>query len=303
MELCFVFGSLAPHGPLVPDHESTAARPDFNDQYPIDIFRLFLLDQLSVNQQASPLVWYVQNVISTIWDMGTTPHPEFPGRRQVVKDVSSSPGESSYISPPPAPIMPTETNPPPNAIRRDFRAQNGGFFELRQWVAGSFSTCNAFDLAAITQLACSIALDNDGNEILDSRWVTGVGNPSLGQHDFGYMSPGVLFGWPKYPQANSPVFNQGAAITAVNEDRRPHTIHAWIEVKVPGSAAYAVLDPSQAIGPPPQAPPAGTMTRREYLAAKIDRKWPTPTRITTMDGRTNSDYILCRMLDKTKLSK
>lgn len=63
----------------------------------------------------------------------------------------------------------------------------GGSFNLRGWTKKSFPLCNCYDLAAITQLACAILVDEFGNERVDSSWVFQCPN--------GFINIGPLFGW------------------------------------------------------------------------------------------------------------
>lgn len=65
----------------------------------------------------------------------------------------------------------------------------GGGFRLRDWYYTTYDKCNCYDVAGISQLACSLLMDNAGNELADSHWVF--------QEPNGYINPGPLIRWVK----------------------------------------------------------------------------------------------------------
>ncbi|KAI0401001.1 hypothetical protein F4802DRAFT_619165 [Xylaria palmicola] len=290
LEMCFVFAALPPVGPWESDDVKRATRPDFQGKYYIDLFRLFLPSQWEVidSIQSSStlddrLKWYIQRSMQVIWDLGLEPHAEYPKRPVTLLNPTES--ESFYLSP----IQ--------GVSRNDFVPQYGGIFELRRWMKGSYAYCTAFDLAALTQLAVSLIRDGDGNELLDSKWIASTGNRTLGQKDWGFINPGTLFGWPRFPQCNSPCFMSGRGPSydkAKNDNRVPLIWHSWIEVKLPSANHYTVLDVSQAFGMPGSLQIiSGGHSRVEYLTMKMDAEWPDRSRLPSRTPqRRNIDAIV-----------
>jgi hypothetical protein len=66
----------------------------------------------------------------------------------------------------------------------------GGGFRLQDWVNTIRERCNCYDIAGISQLACSLLMDESGNELADSHWV--YHNPN------GYINPGPLIRWVQF---------------------------------------------------------------------------------------------------------
>lgn len=62
----------------------------------------------------------------------------------------------------------------------------GGYFALAEWLVRSHGTCNCYDLAGISQLACALLIDERGLEVLNSKWV--YQNPN------GFIKIGPLYG-------------------------------------------------------------------------------------------------------------
>ncbi|ETS81270.1 hypothetical protein PFICI_06272 [Pestalotiopsis fici W106-1] len=305
LEVCFVFGALAPTGPWDPDalDPSQPTRPDFKDKYYIDLFRLFLpsqwelIDELgrgkSVDDQ---LAWYLRRNMKVIWSLGLSEQPsEFPKRRPTLLSTAGLMGPSSFYLVP-VPGLATGEG------AASFNSQFGGLFDLPRFMSNSFGYCTALDLAALVQLCVSLVRDGDGKELLDSHWVASTGNKSLGVHHWGYINPGTLFGWPGYPDCNSPVFSGGGLPSYLKPEafsmRRPLDWHAWIEVQFPGSNTRTVLDASQAFGSPGNLQLVdGKLSREAYLNLKMDPSWPSPARLPPRTpARRNMDAVyFCKL--------
>jgi hypothetical protein len=306
LEVCFVFGSLAPTGPWDPaagasDQAARATRPDFRDKYYIDLFRLFLpsqwelIDQVgNATRQDDKLAWYLKRNMQVIWDLGlaTSPPVEYPHRRPTPLDPASTNG-SFYLVPVPGIAR-------QGACQGDsagFQPQFGGLFDLRRFMASSFAYCSAFDLAALVQLCVCLVRDTEGSEVLDSSWVASTGNKALGTHHWGFINPGTLFGWPGYPKCNSPVFTGGGLPEYAKVENFPCRValdwHAWIEVKIPGRESRTVLDASQAFGSPDKLQIVdGQLSRQAFLELKMDGNWPSVARLPPRTpGRKNLDAI------------
>ncbi|KAK4172997.1 hypothetical protein QBC36DRAFT_293824 [Triangularia setosa] len=120
--------------------------------------------------------------------------------------------------------------------------------------------CTAFDLAALTQLACALVQNAKGVEILESRWVCSTDNASLGQTSFGCINPGTLFGWHQFPKCNSVAYGSGGRAMYPedrNAERGALQWHAWVEVKLPRTRISYVMDALQAFGEPLHLLPGG----------------------------------------------
>lgn len=257
-------------------------RPDFDDRYPIDLFRMFLPSQWEIldNSRKNLLSWYLNRSIEVIWNFGIKGHKEFPGRPITRYDVCSA--ASSYLS------------PISGVARQSFQPYYGGLFDLRKWVGGVFSYCNGADLNALAQLACSMILDVNGKEVLDSKWIVGIGNPVLGRDYFGYIKSGPLFGWVEYPSCNSHIWAGGHAYYASeeNDQRIPIYKHVWIEVMSPEKGYPVVIDPSQCLGNT-KLPPSGELSREEYIKTKLDLEWKPPASLPPRQPlRSNAEAVL-----------
>lgn len=309
LELCFVFGSLAPTGPWDPnaDESDPTTRPDFKDKYYIDLFRLFLpsqwelIDQVgNTASQDDRLAWYLKRNMQVIWNLGLPScHPaEYPNRRPTPLNPASGPATNSsfYLSPIPGVPRAGVMGEGEGGVE-GFHPEFGGLFDLRRFMGSSFAYCSALDLAALVQLCVCLVRDADGKEVLDSRWVASTGNKAFGVRHWGFIKPGTLFGWPQYPQCNSPVFARGGLPSYFKPEdfssRFSLDWHAWIEVKFPGRDARTVLDVSQAFGPPEKLHIVdGSLTRQAYLELKMDSDWPNPTRLPPRTpGRKNLNAI------------
>lgn len=303
LELCFVFGSLAPTGPWDPDADVAkhTTRPDFRDKYYIDLFRLFLPSQWELIDQANSLksqddrlAWYLKRNMRVIWGLGlaTSPAEEYPNRRPTPLNPGST-SESFYLVPVPS----VSRRGTPQGDTGCFHPQFGGLFDLRRFMASSFAYCSALDLAALVQLCVCLVRDEEGIELLDSRWVASTGNRALGMKHWGFINPGTLFGWPAYPGCNSPVFSCGGLPEYTKAEEYPSRValdwHAWIEVKFPGRDAWVVLDASQAFGPPENLQLVdGKHDRQAFLVLKMDANWPSANRLPPRTpGRKNFDAI------------
>lgn len=65
-------------------------------------------------------------------------------------------------------------------------AGEGGSFMLSQWLVSFQPLCNCYDLAAISQLACAILVDQAGEELVLSDWIY--------QEPNGFINSGPLYG-------------------------------------------------------------------------------------------------------------
>lgn len=130
------------------------SRINLSPGYPIGLFRMFSPSPTEIpNDSNDILAWYIQRAMDVIWDP-TSIKPRYDTRY----------GGSYYNM-----------------------TSVGGSFNLDGWINKSFPACNSYDLAAIAQLACTILVDNSGNELVDSRWVY--------QYPNGYINKGPLYGW------------------------------------------------------------------------------------------------------------
>lgn len=240
--MCFVWAG-PPAGPNDPSTPNVLARPDFQNKFPIDLFRLFLpaLSEFTSNNPDYP--WYLNRTIQQIWNLGNAVNPLTAGYQPLQYAVV--PNSSAYV---------------PNHF--------GGQFQLRRFVATLFRGVNCYDLAAITQLAIAMIQkpQNAGtNEVLDSRWIFCQG--------FGYINEGPLFGWPQYPNCNSPFFSEGQPYYSnpADLDRKPFDNHAWIEVAPdPGNPTNrTVMDATHGLSSSSVCPNNGTQDRETYLNAQL----------------------------------
>lgn len=153
LELCWARAP-APAGPANPLSPDVPSRVDLTPGYPIWLFRLFA--PCPTEFPAAPgdlLDFYIRRAMDVIWNPGSTT-PRY----------DTTHGASSYNM---------------NIL--------GGSFNLDCWIKELYPGCNCYDLAGIAQLACTILVDDSGNELVDSRFVF--------QDPNGYVNPGPLFGW------------------------------------------------------------------------------------------------------------
>lgn len=156
LELCWSRAA-APDGPSVPTPARQNTRVDLSPGYPIALFRWFSpnpTEFLNVTQN-DILNFYIARAMIKIW---TWPDANLSPRYDVVGGASKY-GVGVF----------------------------GGSFSLVDWMNKKFPTLNCYDLAGISQLACAILVNQNGDEIVDSHWVLQFPN--------GYVNPGPLYGW------------------------------------------------------------------------------------------------------------
>lgn len=157
LELCWARAD-SPKGPLTSSSTTERTRVDMSPGYPISLWRLFAPSpsELPDNPELDVATYIQRAIISVIWNPCST-KPRYDTN-------SGSPyyGVSKY----------------------------GGGFSLKDWVKATYERCNCYDVAGISQLACSLLMDNEGNELANSNWVF--------QSPNGYINPGPLIGWVKY---------------------------------------------------------------------------------------------------------
>ncbi|KAF3084370.1 hypothetical protein TWF706_000768 [Orbilia oligospora] len=239
LEICLV-ASAPPQAPLNPGTPNTIARPNFGGEYPIDAFRLFLPtpeELTGILQNALPN--YLVRSMSVIWNLGLALNPELNATRLFSYETIN--GAPSYID-----------------------GYLGGLFQLRRFARGLFDSLNCYDLAGLTQIAACIIQDNQGNELLDPRWIYCT--------PYGFINSGPLFGWPQYPACNSPFFGQGKLPYYPPNDPQRNSFgnHAWIEVVIQAGQQPVVLDATHCLQAAPNAPASGTQDRPTYLASQTD---------------------------------
>jgi hypothetical protein len=142
--------------------------------------------------------------------------------------------------------------------------------------------------------------DKDDIELLSSTWVASFGNRCLAQTAWGHLNAGTFYGWPTFRECISPIFSSDAGPlkdTAEDKERSvPIPCHVWIEIKLPNSNVFTVIDVSQAFGEPQKLQfVAGTHSRSEYLDLKMNQLWPDPARLPLPRRQLkNSDAIIFR---------
>jgi hypothetical protein len=247
LELCFVWGSY-PQGPTNPTQPDAIARPNFGNSYPVDLFRLFLPSPTELPAPGIDVsTWYLQRTMGIIWNLGISVNPNTAGTRALQYEAIG--GAPAYI----------ESN-------------LGGSFQLSRFINTMFGTVNCYDLAGITQLAMAIIQSANWSEAFDSRWIFCNG--------FGYINPGLLFGWPQFPDCNSPFFTEGLPYynePPPNPNRQQFGNHAWIEVSADASNpnTRTVLDVTHCLQSSGNAPTVG-LERDNYEAAQIDQTRAVP---------------------------
>ncbi|KAM7215261.1 hypothetical protein V8F06_009312 [Rhypophila decipiens] len=256
MELSFVawpakngagngLGVVYPPGPLVQSFT------DFQGYYPVPVQRwsypnlLELAQNLNVTRDRLKIL-YVQRLVNYVWGYGEAGNGRFQSRY-----VTDGSGHSM--------------------------GPFGGVFALTKWIRPPANHyVNDYDLAAVIQLGCAVALGITGNEIFESRWVV--------QYPSGYIYPGQLFGEGQTSQqCNNPFWNTGNPSWNANPNvanpldvtRTGFIAHTWIEVRLDfGQGEYSyVLDATHGLLGPPGLPPVpenGNRTRPAYLAAHKD---------------------------------
>ena len=242
MELNFVLAG-PPAGPLEPPDANTPARVDFNNTYPVDLFRLFLPALNEIPAAPNPTTpWYLERVMRRIWGLGSAINPSTAGTQTIQYD--SIEGAPAYTF-----------------------GTSGGTFQLRRFIRTYFKTVNCYDLAAIAQLAVTIIQDDTGADIARTKWIY--------CDSYGYINPGPLIGWPQFPNCNSPFFSEGEPFypePPENPGRRQFSNHAWIEVTpdLANPMARTVLDATHCLHAAPNDPAIGTQSRDAYLLAQTD---------------------------------
>jgi hypothetical protein len=167
LELCWARAKY-PNGPLKTSSSTERTRADMTPGYPILLWRLFAPPPTELPEDANQDVeTYIRRAITrVIWNPCST-KPRYD-------TLSGRPyyGVSSY----------------------------GGGFKLGDWVKATYERCNCYDVAGISQLACSLLMDSDGKELADSHWVF--------QDPNGFINPGPLIRWVRYGgdhlQCNTP---------------------------------------------------------------------------------------------------
>ncbi|MCJ1400403.1 hypothetical protein MMC11_003608 [Xylographa trunciseda] len=267
LEFCWA-RSEATSGPLFVHSEFVDTRVDFGSTYPIGLVRQFwprpseFQDVPNFRSIEVYTAWYVQRAIKSIWDWGTPHEPDRP--RYDCKG-----GAASYNV---------------NGL--------GGSFDLQRWFApcSPSGTCNGYDLAAISQLACAMLLNDEGNEFVRSKWVL--------QSPVGYVLPGTLYGREAVPDCNNPFFEARGSPAFVNPQLNPLDFevnrsafdsHTWVEVLFPTADSRSVIDATQCTGATIEN---GTKTRDVYSAACIDSTWNLPSLSTaTMFGNLENNGV------------
>lgn len=173
LELCWSAAS-ASTGPLFVTSELLKTRVNFpNASWPVGLIRQFWPQPTEfsgiANFDSSTVYgpWYANRTMNAIWGWGT---PHSSGKPQ----YDATTGGSHYNVGP-----------------------YGGSFKLKEWLMGG-ALCNCYDLSSISQLACAVILDVNGNERLFSQWVF--------QEPNGYILPGTLYGRDDKPNCNNPGF-------------------------------------------------------------------------------------------------
>ncbi|KAM7191497.1 hypothetical protein V8F33_008848 [Rhypophila sp. PSN 637] len=238
-------GVVYPPGPLVKSFT------DFQGYYPVPVQRwsypnmLELAENLDVTR-ARLKILYVRRLVNYVWGYGEAGSGRFQSR--YITD-----GSGHHMGP------------------------FGGVFALSTWIRPPVNHyVNDYDLAAVIQLGCAVALGVTGNEIFESRWVV--------QYPSGYIKPGQLFGEGQTSQqCNNPFWNTGNPSWNANPNvanpfdvtRTGFITHTWIEVRLDfgqGEDSY-VLDATHGLLGPPGLPPVpenGNRTRPAYLAVHKD---------------------------------
>lgn len=151
----------APNGPLNVFNSFERTRTNLSGVYPIGLLRNFLPNPLEQNdvpnvqsiQSYGP--WYVDRCMRRIWSW---PQVDNAGPRYDNQHGAPKYGMTDL----------------------------GGYFALAEWLARVHGTCNCYDLAGISQLACVLLIDENGVEVLNSKWV--YQNPN------GFIKTGPLYG-------------------------------------------------------------------------------------------------------------
>lgn len=160
--------------PLFPTTNIVDSQPDLGGSYPVAVQRyafpnLSQLGPAMLTSQLQAFQWYVAQMVSNVWANGVG-DPDHP--------YDSVNGASGFAM-----------------------ARLGGVFDLQRWISTDTVTCNCYDLAAVMQLGCTIALTATGSEYLRSIWVF--------QEPYGYVRQGECFGQPKFPNCNNPFYLDG----------------------------------------------------------------------------------------------
>ncbi|KAI9741653.1 MAG: hypothetical protein M1834_000037 [Cirrosporium novae-zelandiae] len=255
LELCWARGP-PPNGPSYVDSIDQKVAIRLKNRYPIGLNRWFFANGLKdfAGLQASSFntefpAWYAKRAMEIIWDWGN-PHRD---NRPMYASIAQ-----------------------PSRYGMGFC---GGSFQLGDWFRNRYPHVICFDLAAITQCACALLVDDGGREILDSTWVF--------QQPNGYIKPGILYGyqgnagtpWP--PGINNPGFlnnipNNPFVGPPSLTNRNPFTTHAWIEATINFGGSRGVLDATLAVpdGQNMINPEFGLRNRATYAEAHIDKGNP-----------------------------
>jgi len=176
MELNFVaWPAKSGQALLFPASPLVRSSTDFQGSYPVPIQRWsypHILDLTQSMTQSQVRVYYIRKLVEYVWGYGEAGNGKFQSR--YIYD-----GSSHSMGP------------------------FGGIFNLRRWINPENPAnhyVNDYDLAAVLQLGCAVALGITGSEIFDSRWVV--------QYPSGYIAPGQLFGEAQTSkQCNNPFWN------------------------------------------------------------------------------------------------
>jgi hypothetical protein len=154
LELCWARAS-CPQGPLTVTSPTENTRVDMRPGYPVILYRLFAPSPHELPPyMADDVTTYLRRAtIDVIWNSSLS-KPKY--------DVWN--GASWYGV-----------------------SQQGGSFKLNDWYLSSSNFCNCYDLAGITQLACSLLIDGNQDELVNSHWVFQLPN--------GYINCGPLIRW------------------------------------------------------------------------------------------------------------
>ncbi|KAH8807699.1 hypothetical protein F5884DRAFT_677322 [Xylogone sp. PMI_703] len=235
LELCWARAK-HPDGPVTASSKFQSTRVNMNPGYPIHLWRLFALPPSELPDYVDQdVVTYLRRaIIGVIWNPCST-KPRY----------DTNEGCSHYGL-------------------RHF----GGGFNLAAWVKATYERCNCYDMAGISQLACSLLMDEGGHELVDSHWVFHYPN--------GYINPGPLIGWVQYGgdhlRCNTPFWEKTGTTPFVHPDDPVRTgfgNHAWVEVTM--DKRTTVLDACHALRSIPPVPSVNDLTRREYLEHSLDQ--------------------------------
>ncbi|RYP32495.1 hypothetical protein DL767_005184 [Monosporascus sp. MG133] len=235
LELCWARAKF-PNGPLVADSKQERTRVDMTPGYPILLWRLFAPPPTELpDTNAEDVAFYLHRaIVRVIWNPCS-----------IKPRYDTAKGQANYAL-----------------------AWYGNGFKLMDWYRATYERCNCYDVAGISQLACSLMMDADGKELVDSHWVF--------QQPNGYINSGPLIGWVGFGgdnlRCNTPFWESKGTAPYVDPDdakRTDFANHAWVEVTYIGKTG--VLDACHSLRGIPPIPPVGLSTRQEYLNQTLDQ--------------------------------